>query len=147
MKKGFTLIELVFVIVILGVLATVAIPKLVVTRDDAEIARAKAQIAAIRSAIQTSRNAQILAGKASYPDSLEKKDTTSSNKDCFFSAILTTPLCGNDGWTKSNDTYTVEAGDEKVNFTYNSTTGAFTCEGDKTNNTNKQSGKCTKNLN
>ena len=37
MKKAFTLIELVFVIVILGVLATVAIPKLIVTRDDAEI--------------------------------------------------------------------------------------------------------------
>ncbi len=37
MKKAFTMIELVFVIVILGILASVAIPKLAATRDDAEI--------------------------------------------------------------------------------------------------------------
>ena len=40
MKKGFTMIELIFVIVILGVLASVAIPRLAATRDDAEVAKA-----------------------------------------------------------------------------------------------------------
>jgi len=35
MKKAFTIIELIFVIVIIGVLAAVAIPKLNATRDDA----------------------------------------------------------------------------------------------------------------
>ena len=40
MKKGFTMIELIFVIVILGILASVAIPKLAATRDDAEVSKA-----------------------------------------------------------------------------------------------------------
>ena len=38
-RSAFTMIELVFIIVILGILAAVGIPKLAATRDDAHISR------------------------------------------------------------------------------------------------------------
>ncbi len=48
-KNAFTMIELIFVIVILGILAAVAIPKLSATRDDAKVA---AEVSSVAQAIQ-----------------------------------------------------------------------------------------------
>jgi prepilin-type N-terminal cleavage/methylation domain-containing protein len=66
-QSGFTLIELVIVIVILGILAAVAIPKYEDMREQARVATLKGQLGSIRSAIaiQYSRNA--LNGGAAFP--------------------------------------------------------------------------------
>lgn len=39
MKKAFTIVELIFVIVIIGLLAGIAIPKFTATRDDAKVSQ------------------------------------------------------------------------------------------------------------
>lgn len=147
MKKAFTLIELVFVIVILGILATVAIPKLIVTRDDAEIAKAKSQIAAVRSGIQLKRNEMILSGTQGYPTNLE-------DGACCFGGILSTRIeerkdDNSYGWKKDTDgSYTINTNKEQVKFTYDKDTGSFKCEGATTDYDKKhpKSGKCTTNL-
>ncbi len=60
-KKAFTMVELVFVIVIIGILAAVAIPKLAATRDDAKIS------AEVRSAKQVIVNlASEYAGQGAF---------------------------------------------------------------------------------
>lgn len=147
MKKAFTLIELVFVIVILGILSTVAIPKLMVTRDDAEIAKAKSQIAAVRSGIQLKRNEMILSGTQGYPTNLE--DGT-----CCFGGILSTRIeqrkdDNSYGWKKENDgAYTINTNKEQVKFTYSDSDGSFKCEAatNDADRKNPKSGKCTTNL-
>lgn len=149
MKKAFTLIELVFVIVILGILATVAIPKLIVTRDDAEIAKAKSQIAAVRSGIQLKRNENILKGTQGFP-----KATELESGDCCFGGILSTKIeqrkdDNSYGWQKENDgSYTINTNKEKVKFTYSDSDGSFKCEGaiSDDDKKNPKSGKCTTNL-
>ncbi|MDD2780601.1 prepilin-type N-terminal cleavage/methylation domain-containing protein [Sulfuricurvum sp.] len=45
MRQAFTMVELIFVIVILGVLAAIAIPRLNATRDDAKVSAMAQKIA------------------------------------------------------------------------------------------------------
>ncbi len=62
MKKAFTMIELIFVIVVVGILAAIAIPKFSVTRDDAVITRARNTVASIRSAMSNEVQKRIMQG-------------------------------------------------------------------------------------
>ena len=53
MKKAFTMIELIFIIVIVGILLAVALPRLTATRDDALIAKNSEYIVGIMTEIST----------------------------------------------------------------------------------------------
>ncbi|WP_415407252.1 type II secretion system protein [Sulfurovum sp. CS9] len=61
-KRAFTMIELVFVIVVIGILSAIAIPKFAATRDDAVITKAITTVASVRSALAVERQKRILRG-------------------------------------------------------------------------------------
>jgi len=85
MKQAFTMVEIIFVIVIVGILAAVAVPKLAATRDDASA------VAAVQSAVNAIHNlGASFVAKGDY--SAYTLDQANSEAVCF--------------------TYTVSAGSE-----------------------------------
>jgi len=118
-KKAFTMIELVFVIVVIGILASIAIPRFAATRDDADISSAKATVAAVRCALANERQLRVLRGDFTAITSLDNDGITttaistfSADKDGVSRSVLETqvPTCSsvNDTacWSVSSTTYT-----------------------------------------
>jgi len=119
------MVELVFVIVILGILASIAIPRLAASRDDAQIVKGKADIAAIRMSIAMKRSENLLSGNAKYPDL--------NGTGGLFSGVLDYPVSG---WTSSDSgvaDFSFRAENTDITFEYNGGTGIFTCVGKNTN--------------
>ena len=138
MKKAFTMIELIFVIVVIGILASVALPRLAANRDDAELTKAKAQVASIRAGIQTARSANLLKGgnmaNGGYPESLD-------NGSDLFGNVLSSGIKAGNG-SGSNPNYTLNVNGKTATFTYHKSdvkegdkikikAGSFVCSGNE----------------
>ena len=109
-KNGFTMIEMVFVIVVLGILAAIAVPKL-----DAEIAKGRADASAVRAAIISERQKRLITGDANWISGL----------GTGFTNVLMYPA--GDKWSGSTTAYTYKTSEGTYTFTYNPNDGTFKC--------------------
>jgi len=119
-RKAFSMIELVFVIVIIGILASVALPRIWVTRDDAIITKARTQVAAIRSSINNIYSKRILSGNVACPE------TEGSDDNFLFENVLNYAIRANqkeinwtlDGNSSTETNYTLKINDLETKFIY-----------------------------
>jgi len=129
MKKGFTLIELVLVITILGILAISALPSFINISTQAEQASRDGVVGAVRAGVALQRANDLVTNgpPGSYPAALDAATAAacSSANPCF-TTVLTQGVA--DGsWSKGDaTTYSFTDGTSTFVYTYTSSNGTFT---------------------
>lgn len=139
-RKAFTMIEVVFVIVVLGILAAIAIPRLAATRDDAQIAKGRSDVAAIRAAIVSERQGRLLQGQSNYINKLHNGGTgnfgtlfDTNGSSTLLQYGIATQNNANGHWDDTVGggagayTYVYRVMNSDNTFTYNDTNGTFRC--------------------
>lgn len=121
-QRGFTLLEIVLVIILMGILVAVAVPRFFNTANTGRQEAEETIVALVRAGIDSHYNRAVTRGTTPlYPASLDgASDGAASPSNPFFTNVLTQPVT--DNWTKSGNTYTGPAGNV---YTYNSGTGTF----------------------
>jgi len=140
LHRAFTMIELIFVIVVLGILSAVAIPKLSGSIEDANIATGISTVSTIRSAIASERQRSLILGTTAYPAILDDATANTSGQALFDGNASISILqygifsgTGSGDWMKTSangttTTYKYYVGNGKTaTFTYTKADGKFDC--------------------
>ena len=108
-NKGFTLIELIMVTIILGILAAVAVPRYMGTVNQAEAAAEKAVVDALRAAVENYSTQEFLVkGRYDYPENpFDLVDVDGYDKDNAYTAGLL--VDGDGSWAYTANTGTGQA--------------------------------------
>ena len=127
-KFAFTMIELVFVIVILGILAAVAIPKLNSVALDAQITKGKTDISSIRSAIITERQSRLIKGDGNWITALSGYGSglftgTDSNHTLLMYGLTSSTASGH--WSGTDPNYDFTIGTTACRLVYTPSNGKF----------------------
>ena len=127
-KFAFTMIELVFVIVILGILAAVAIPKLNSVALDAQITKGKTDISSIRSAIITERQSRLIKGDGDWITALSGYGSglftgTDSNHTLLMYGLTSSTASGH--WSGTDPNYDFTIGTTACRLVYTPSNGKF----------------------
>lgn len=149
-RSGFTIIELIFVIVVLGILSAVAIPKFLGSQTDAVIAKGKSDVSAIRAAILNERQKRLILGEVGFITSLDGGATANADGETIFdnngtasNGLLTYGVTTKDAaghWIKTGTnqyTYKLDAA-TGCTFTYTPSNGKFVLSGASANNVDCQ---------
>ncbi len=119
-EKGFTLIELIMVIVLLGLLAVVAIPQYTNLQTQAKTAAEQGVVGGVRSGIYTKYAANLAQNVTpAYPATLGGTGSCTTGSPCFGN-VLSQGITQD--WSASGATFT---GPNGGTYTYNATTGTF----------------------
>lgn len=131
--NAFTMMELIFVIVVLGILSAVALPKFADNGKNAHIAVAKSDVSSIRSAIISERQTRLIQGDNSWVSGLSSGTTTLfTGPDATHKLLMYGIKSGTtDGHWRTTDTqapfknYKFKIGSVDCAFAYDSSTGKF----------------------